>query len=125
MKTLTRRQVLLLHEQLLETFGGTSGIRDEGLLDSALAAPFQTFGGQYLYPSVPAKAAQLGFGLIRNHPFLDGNKRIGAHILLVFLALNGIELDYSQQQLADVILSVAASRASAEDLLQWILQHRR
>lgn len=125
MKTLTRRQVLLLHEQLLETFGGTSGIRDEGLLDSALAAPFQTFGGQYLYPSVPAKAAQLGFGLIRNHPFLDGNKRIGAHILLVFLALNGVELDYSQQQLADVILSVAASRASAEDLLQWILQHRR
>lgn len=125
MKTLTRRQVLLLHEQLLENFGGTSGIRDEGLLDSALAAPFQTFGGQYLYPSVPAKAAQLGFGLIRNHPFLDGNKRIGAHILLVFLALNGVELDYSQQQLADVILSVAASRANAEDLLQWILQHRR
>ena len=77
MKRLTKRQVLLLHEQLLQEFGGTPGVRDEGLLDSALAAPFQTFDGQSLYPSVQAKAAQLGFGLVCNHPFVDGNKRVG------------------------------------------------
>ena len=82
MKRLTKRQVLLLHEQLLQEFGGTPGVRDEGLLDSALAAPFQTFDGQSLYPSVQAKAAQLGFGLVCNHPFVDGNKRIGAHVML-------------------------------------------
>lgn len=124
MKTLSRRQVLLLHGQLLSEFGGTAGIRDSGLLDSALAAPFQTFGGQDLYPSIQAKAAQLGFGLVCNHPFVDGNKRIGAHVMLVFLALNGIELDYAQQEIIDVILSVASSKARAEELLQWILEHQ-
>ena len=102
MKRLTKRQILLLHEQLLQEFGGTPGIRDEGLLDSALAAPFQTFDGQSLYPSVQAKAAQLGFGLVCNHPFVDGNKRIGTHVMLVFLALNGIELSYTQQELIDI-----------------------
>ena len=93
MKTLSKEQVLRLHNALLETFGGTAGVRDDGLLESALNAPFATFGGQYLYPSVQAKAAQLGFGLVCNHPFTDGNKRIGAHVMLVFLAINGIELD--------------------------------
>jgi len=124
MKTLTRRQILLLHEQLLAEFGGTAGIRDSGLLDSALAAPFQTFGGQDLYPSIQAKAAQLSFGLVCNHPFVDGNKRIGAHVMLVFLALNGIELDYAQQELIDIILSVASSKTRADELLQWILEHQ-
>lgn len=124
MKHLTKRQVLLLHEQLLEEFGGTAGIRDEGALESALAAPFQTFGGQNLYPSVQTKAAQLGFGLVCNHPFVDGNKRIGAHVMLVFLALNGIELSYTQQELIDVIFSVAAGQATAANLLQWIIDHQ-
>ena len=124
MKQLTKRQVLLLHEQLLQEFGGTAGIRDDGLLESALAAPFQTFGGQSLYPSVQAKAAQLGFGLVCNHPFVDGNKRIGAHVMLVFLALNGIELSYTQQELIDIIFAVAADRANNTDLLQWIIQHQ-
>lgn len=124
MKHLTKRQVLLLHEQLLEEFGGTAGIRDEGLLESALASPFQTFCGQNLYPSVQAKAAQLGFGLVCNHPFVDGNKRIGAHVMLIFLALNGIELSYTQQELIDVIFSVAAGQATAANLLQWIIDHQ-
>ena len=124
MKQLTKRQVLLLHEQLLQEFGGTAGIRDDGLLESALAAPFQTFGGQSLYPSVQAKAAQLGFGLVCNHPFVDGNKRIGAHVMLVFLALNGIELSYTQQELIDAALDCAADRANNTDLLQWIIQHQ-
>lgn len=90
MRMLSKNQVLALHAALLEEFGGTDGIRDMGMLESALAAPFQTFGGESLYPSLQAKAAQLGFGLVCNHPFLDGNKRTGAHVMLVFLALNGI-----------------------------------
>ena len=124
MKILSRQQVLLLHQQLLQASGGTTGIRDEGLLDSALMAPFATFDGKYLYPSIQTKAARLGYGLVCNHPFVDGNKRIGAHVMLVFLALNGIELDYTQQELIDIILSVAADQATVDDLLQWILCHQ-
>lgn len=123
MKTLSKRQVLLLHSSLIEAFGGSDGVRDEGLLESALASPFQTFGGEAVYPSVQSKAAQLGFGLIRNHPFVDGNKRIGAHAMLVFLELNGIELHYDQPELIDIILSVASGETDRQGLLQWILEH--
>ena len=87
---LSKPQILLLHEQLIAETGGSSGLRDEGMLDSALNAPFQTFGGEDVYPSLQQKAARLCFGLVKNHPFVDGNKRIGAHVMLVFLALNGI-----------------------------------
>ena len=123
MKTLSKNQVTALHSALIREFGGIDGIRDEGLLESALAAPFQTFDGEPVYPSLQAKAAQLGFGLIRNHPFVDGNKRIGAHTMLVFLAVNGIELRYEQQELIDIILSVAAGQIERQGLLQWILDH--
>ena len=84
---LSKPQILLLHEQLIAETGGSSGLRDEGMLDSALNAPFQTFGGEDVYPSLQQKAARLCFGLVKNHPFVDGNKRIGAHVMLVFLAL--------------------------------------
>lgn len=123
MKTLSKNQVTALHSALIREFGGIDGIRDEGLLESALVAPFQTFGGEPVYPSLQAKAAQLGFGLIRNHPFVDGNKRIGAHTMLVFLAVNGIELRYEQQELIDIVLSVAAGQIDRQGLLQWILDH--
>lgn len=123
MKTLSKNQVTALHSALIREFGGIDGIRDEGLLESALAAPFQTFGGEPVYPSLQAKAAQLGFGLIRNHPFVDGNKRIAAHTMLVFLAVNGIELRYEQQELIDIVLSVAAGQIDRQGLLQWILDH--
>ena len=123
MKTLSKRQVLLLHSSLIEAFGGSDGVRDEGLLESALATPFQAFDGEPVYPSVQSKAAQLGFGLIRNHPFVDGNKRIGAHVMLVFLELNGIELHYNQQELIDIILSGASGETDRQGLLQWILEH--
>ena len=124
MRNLSKKQVLALHSDLIREFGGTEGIRDEGLLESALAAPFQTFDGEPAYPSLQAKAARLGFGLVSNHPFVDGNKRIGTHVMLVFLALNGIELSYTQQELIDMIFAVASSQASAADLLQWIIQHQ-
>ena len=123
MKTLTKEQVLYLHAELIEEFGGTDGIRDMGLLESAMYAPFQTFGGEALYPSVQAKAAKLGFGIVGNHPFLDGNKRTGAHVMLIFLALNGIELEYTQEELIDVIMSVARGETDSSGLLKWILEH--
>ena len=94
MKVLTKRQILLLHSALIRQSGGSDGIRDEGLLDSAVSTPFQTFADQELYPSLLEKAARLGFGLICNHPFIDGNKRIGTHAMLVFLDINQITLSY-------------------------------
>ena len=120
---LSKKQVLALHSDLIREFGGTEGIRDEGLLESALAAPFQTFGGKPVEPSLQEKAARLGFGLVSNHPFVDGNKRTGAHVMLVFLALNGVELRYEQQELIDVFLSVASDGSDWRDLQQWILGH--
>lgn len=77
---LTKEQVLMLHRDLITAVGGSNGLRDEGLLDSALATPFQSFDGHTPYPSLQQKAAKLGYGLAKNHPFVDGNKRIGAHV---------------------------------------------
>jgi death-on-curing protein len=114
----------LLHEQLIAETGGSSGLRDEGMLDSALNTPFQTFAGKDVYPSLQQKAARLCFGLVKNHPFVDGNKRIGAHVMLVFLALNGIELQHTQTELSEVILQLAAGTLQSTDLLDWILSHQ-
>ena len=124
MKYLSKRQVILLHRQLIDETGGSHGLRDEGLLESALNAPFQSFGDTSVYPSLQQKAARLCYGLVQNHPFVDGNKRIGAHVMLVFLALNGVELTYTQQELTDVILQVAAGEKRYEDLLAWLLVHQ-
>lgn len=121
---LTKSQILLLHEQLITETGGSSGLRDEGMLDSALNDPFQTFGKEDMYPSLQQKAARLCFGLVKNHPFVDGNKRIGAHAMLVFLALNGVELQHLQAELSDVILQLTAGEIEATDLLRWILEHQ-
>lgn len=121
---LSKHQILLIHDQLIAETGGSSGLRDEGMLDSALNSPFQTFGGEDVYPSLQQKAARLCFGLVKNHPFVDGNKRIGAHAMLVFLALNGIELQHSQTDLSDIILQLAAGEIEVEALLQWILSHQ-
>ena len=124
MRTLSKQQVLLLHEQLIDATGGTHGLRDEGLLESALAAPFQSFAGQSVYSSLQQKAARLCFGLVKNHPFVDGNKRIGAHVMLVFLALNGIELSYAQDELSGAILQLADGQIGYEALLKWLLDHQ-
>ncbi|OUO94743.1 type II toxin-antitoxin system death-on-curing family toxin [Cloacibacillus sp. An23] len=123
MKTLSKRQILALHEYLIIETGGQAGLRDDGLLESALAAPFASFGSEELYPTLVHKAARLGFGLVKNHAFIDGNKRIAAHATLVFLAINGIELRYTQQELSDIFLKLAAGEAQYEDLLAWIKEH--
>ena len=124
MKTLTTNQIVRLHTELIAQTGGSDGIRDEGMLESALLAPFQNFDGKDMYPSIQAKAARLGYGLIQNHPFIDGNKRIGTHSMLVFLALNGIELEHTQEELIETILSVASGKTDAAGLLEWILNHQ-
>ena len=123
MKILTKLQVLRLHQDLIDVSGGSSEIRDEGLLDSALNAPFQTFDGTELYPAVLEKAARLGFGLIKNHPFADGNKRIGTHTMFVFLALNHMELEYQDYELIDLILDIASGEKHEEQLFTWLQEH--
>ncbi|MFQ9846380.1 MAG: type II toxin-antitoxin system death-on-curing family toxin [[Clostridium] leptum] len=124
MKKLTKEQILQLHRDLIRSTGGMEGLRDEGLLDSALNAPFQGFGDTAAYPSLQQKAARLGFGLIQNHAFVDGNKRIGAHAMLVFLGLNGIDLDYTQEELTAMVLEVASGELSFEGMVQWIIGHQ-
>mgnify|MGYP000696608060 FL=1 len=124
MKKLSKKQILMLHTQLIQQTGGSDGVRDYNLRDSALETPFQSFGGDELYPTIQAKAARLGYGLIKNHCMIDGNKRIGTHAMLVFLALNGIELKYMQKELYETILDVAAGKIEYEDLLQWVLDHQ-
>ena len=124
MKKLSKEQILMLHTQLIQQTGGSDGVRDYNLLDSALETPFQSFGGDELYPTIQAEAARLGYGLIKNHCMIDGNKRIGTHAMLVFLALNGIELKYTQKELYETILDVAAGNIEYEGLLQWVLDHQ-
>ena len=121
---LSKNQIIAMHSQLIAETGGSDGLRDEGLLESALNAPFQTFDGTQAFPSIQQKAARLGLGLIMNHAFVDGNKRIGSHAMLVFLALNKIKLEYTQKELSDTIMKVAAGEYGFEDLLAWIINHQ-
>ena len=124
MTVLTKKQLLMLHSQLIAEIGGVDGLRDEGMLESAMNAPFQSFAGEEVYLSLQQKAARLCFGLVKNHPFIDGNKRTGTHAMLVFLALNGIELDYTQEELSGVILSLAAGEIGHSELLRWVIEHQ-
>ncbi|QCT06369.1 type II toxin-antitoxin system death-on-curing family toxin [Ruminococcus bovis] len=124
MIVLSKRQILLLHSQLISETGGSDGLRDAGLLESAINSPFQQFGNEDLYPTIQQKASRLCFGLVNNHPFIDGNKRIGAHVMLVFLALNGIELEYTQDELSSTILKLASNEISYQQLTTWIINHQ-
>lgn len=122
---LSKRQIIMLHDHLIDETGGSGGIRDEGLLEAAVNAPFQGYGHELFYPTIVAQAARLGFGLIENHPFLDGNKRIGTHAMLLYLAINGIELDYTQDELIQIILDVASGTKNLEDLQSWLYAHEK
>ena len=123
MKKLTKEQILSMHSDLIAEYGGSDGLRDYGLLESALAAPYQTFGGHAMLPTIQQKAARLGFGLVMNHPFIDGNKRIGAHAMIMTLTINGIELKYTQEELCEIVLEVVSGNVSFEGLLDWVLDH--
>lgn len=118
-------KVLLLHKLITEETGGDPELRDINLLDSALESAFQTFDGVELYPTKEEKGARLGFSLISNHAFVDGNKRIGMYVLLTFLEVNGIRLDVDNDDVARVGLAVASGEMKYNELLEWIREHRR
>lgn len=123
MKRPNKKQILKLHSDLIKTSGGIDGIRDENLLNSAIETPFQTFDGQDLYPTLIEKAARLGYGLIKNHPFLDGNKRIGTHAMLAFLEINGTKINYSEDELIKIIFGVADNSVTYEEFLNYLEAH--
>ena len=109
---------------MTDATGGTIGIRENSLLESALDAPFQTFGGNELYPSIIEKAARLGFGLVANHPFIDGNKRIGLFVMLTFLEINNIKLNFTNNEIENMALKLADGSYKYEDILK-ILNEKR
>jgi death on curing protein len=119
---LSVEQLLRLHRMQLQRFGGRAGLRDRGALESAAARPRMTFGGEDLYPDVPAKAAALMHSLAMNHPFVDGNKRVAAISAELFLVVNGHELDAAAEALIEVTLALARGEVSAEALAIWIRQ---
>ena len=123
-KVASNEDVFAISERLIKQ-NAEDGTRDEGMLDLALNNLFQSFIRKKLYPSIQAKAARLCFGLVRNHAMLDGNKRLGTHVMLVFLALNGYELSYSQKELSDVILELASGNIGEKEILQWIIEHQQ
>lgn len=116
----SKENVLSIYEVLTLKTGGTVGIRDEGLLSSALEAPYQTFSGVDLFPTLLEKGVRLGFGLVSNHPFVDGNKRIGILIMLVFFEMNGILIDFTDDEVVDMALGVASGKYSYNDLLSIV-----
>ena len=120
---LTKAQIVELHMAIYERYGGDHGVLNEGMLDSALQAPFQTFGGEELIPDTKKKIIRLAFGLIKNHAFRDGNKRIGALVLLTLLELNGYPVNATNAEFADIIMGVAASEKDEEDLMAWVEAH--
>ena len=117
---LTREEILRFHERLIEQYGGSHGIRDEKLLDSALNIPFQSFGDFEFYPTVLEKAVRLCFGLVENHPFIDGNKRVGAMALLTTLNINNFSLCADSDELIEIVLSLSSGKIDYEDLLRWV-----
>ena len=121
---LSKEKVMLLHEMLAKQTGGSTGIRDTDLLESALESAYQTFGGVELYPSVEEKGAWLGYALISNHAFVDGNKRIGLLTMLTFLEVNGVKLNYTDDELIDLGLSLAKNSKTYENLVEWIKSHQ-
>ena len=120
----SREKVLLLHQIISEATGGDPNLRDMGLLDSALESAYQTFDGKELYPTKQEKAARIGYSLISNHAFVDGNKRIGMYVLLTFLETNGIPIDSTNEDVARVGLAVASGEMKYDDLLKWIYDNQ-
>ena len=122
---LSLEQILALHKAQIDEYGGAHGLREMGGLESAMALPQMTFGGEDLYKDVPDKAATLWHSLVMNHPFIDGNKRIGAMAAELFLGINGVDLLATNEQLVEITLATARGEMSAEALAIWIRQRSR
>lgn len=120
----SKEKVLLLHQMIAQETGGSIGVRDEGLLESALENVFSGFGGKEFYPTKEEKGARLGYSLISNHAFVDGNKRIGVYVMLTFLEVNGIHMDCTNEEVVEIGLGVADGSIRYEQLLEWIRNHR-
>ena len=120
----SKEKVLLLHQLIAEETGGAVGLRDEALLESALENAFAGFGDEEFYPTKEEKGARLGYTLVSNHAFVDGNKRIGMYIMLTFLEVNGVRIDCTNEELVDVGLSVAAGTMGYEELRDWVIKHK-
>lgn len=123
MRYLALNEVLELYRRIMGQTGGLMGIRDLNALESALAQPRMTFGGVDLYPTAVDKASALGFSLIQNHPFTDGNKRIGHAAMETFLVLNGLEIDASVDEQEQAILDVASGKMERQELTEWLSAH--
>ena len=121
----SKEKILLLHKILTEATGGSAGVRDEALLDSALESAFAGFGDKEFYPTKEEKGARLGYALISNHAFVDGNKRIGLYVMLSFLEMNGVPVQCTDDELVKIGLSVAEGNMGYDELLQWVLDHRK
>lgn len=124
MITLTVSEILRLHQKLLDATGGLSGSRDLGLLESAVYSANQVFGEEEAYPTVEQRAARLAYAITQNHPFVDGNKRIGMLVMLMTLRLNHVQIQYTQAELIQLGLSVADNSYRYEDILAWINNHK-
>lgn len=120
----SKEKVLLLHRMVVAETGGEANLRDINLLDSALESAFATFDGKDLFPSKEEKAAKLGYGLISNHAFTDGNKRVGMYVMLTFLEVNGIQLNITDQDIVETGLSLADGSMDYKHLLSWIIDHK-
>jgi death on curing protein len=123
MRYLTLHDVLEAHERILRQSGGEPGLLNLGALESARAQPRMTFGGQDLYPTLAEKAGALGFSLIQNHPFVDGNKRTAHAAMETFLVLNGYQIDATVEEQEDILLKVAAGKSGREAFTEWLRQH--
>ena len=123
MTKFSKEKVLLLHQYIASETGGSVGLRDEGLLESALESAFATFEGKELYSTKEEKAARIGASLVSNHAFLDGNKRIGMYVMLTFLEVNGIRLQCTDEEIVHACLSLADGSMGYDELLAWIREH--
>ena len=125
MKYLHPKQVLYLYQQIIQQSGGTIGLRDQGLLESAVYRPQASFGGQDLYPDLWSKAAAMGHSIISNHPFVDGNKRIGFEAMRLILRLNGFDLHASLDAKYDVVMAIAKGELAEQAIADWLKRHSR
>lgn len=122
---ITYDDVLRIHDQGIEMYGGSFGLRDSSRIESAIESIYQTFFGVELYPDITDKASFLACALVNGHPFIDGNKRMGMAVMLTFLNLNGYELELTDQELIDLGLDIAQSKKDKEEVKSWIIAHKK
>jgi len=119
----SKKQVIKYHEEIINISGGSGGLRDEGMLESALASAFQTFGGEDLYPTITAKISRVAYGIIRNHPFVDGNKRIGIATMVALLKVNNLNVSFTDSEIVKIGLDIANGKMD-DGQLNALIQRR-